>query len=55
MNDKQKAQLIGNLAGALKLVPREIQVRQTAHFYKAGPDYGSRVAKGMGVRVSEIG
>jgi catalase len=54
MNDNQKAQLIGNLVGALKGVPREIQVRQTIHFYKADPDYGSRVAQGLGIVVGEI-
>jgi hypothetical protein len=39
--------LIGNLAGALKTVPRFIQVRQIGHFYKADPDYG-----GAGSRAS---
>ena len=55
MNDEQKAQLIGNLVGALKPVPREIQVRQSAHFYKADPDYGRRVAQGLGIGIDEIG
>ena len=54
MNADQKAQLIGNLVGALKSVPRFIQVRQTVHFYKADPDYGGRVAEGLGIRVDEI-
>lgn len=54
MNDDQKAQLIGNLVDALKVVPRMIQVRQTVHFYKADPDYGSRVAQGLGIKIHEI-
>jgi catalase len=54
MNADQKSQLIANLVGALKTVPRVIQVRQTGHFYKADPDYGSNVAAGLGIAIDEI-
>lgn len=54
MNADQKAQLIGNLVGALKPVPRFIQLRQLGHFHKADPDYGSRVAHGLDIRINEI-
>lgn len=54
MNAGQKAQLIGNLVGALKPVPRFIQARQIGHFYKADPEYGSRVADGLGIKIDEI-
>ncbi len=54
MNADQKAQLIGNLVGALKPVPREIQVRQIGHFHKADPDYGTRVATGLGIQIEQI-
>jgi catalase len=54
MNADQKAQLIGNLAGALKTVPRYIQVRQIGHFFKADPDYGRFVAEGLGIKMHEI-
>ena len=54
MNAGQKTQLIGNLVGALKPVPRFIQVRQIGHFYKADPDYGSRVAAGLGIGIDEV-
>jgi catalase len=54
MNADQKSQLIANLVGALKTVPRVIQVRQTGHFYKADPDYGSNVAMGLGIAIDEI-
>jgi len=33
----------------MKDVPREIQLRQIAHFQRADPDYGLRVARGLGV------
>ncbi|BBP05979.1 catalase [Sulfuriferula plumbiphila] len=54
MNAGQKTQLIGNLVGALKPVPRFIQARQIGHFYKADPEYGSRVADGLGIKIDEI-
>jgi catalase len=53
MNADQKSQLISNLVGALMRVPRFIQERQLAHFYKAEPDYGSRVALGLGIDLRE--
>jgi catalase len=36
------------------MTPRFIQVRQMDHFYKADPDYGSRVANGLGISIDEI-
>jgi catalase len=33
---------------------KRIQLRQTALFYKADPDYGSRVAKGLGLDTKEV-
>jgi catalase len=54
MNEDQKAQLIGNLVNAMQTVPRFIQTRQIGHFYKADPDYGIEVAKGLGVGMEEI-
>jgi catalase len=53
MNAEQKQQLIDNLVGALKPVPKFIQVRQIGHFYKADPDYGGRVAAGLGIPMDE--
>ena len=38
----------------MKGVPREIQVRQVGHFHKADPDYGSRVAKGLGIDIGQV-
>ena len=50
----EKSRLIANLVGALKVVPRDIRVRQTGHFYKADPDYGNRVAAGLGINIEEV-
>ncbi|MEK6986871.1 MAG: catalase-related domain-containing protein, partial [Candidatus Thermoplasmatota archaeon] len=41
--------LIGNLVRAMKNVPREIQLRQIGHFYRADPNYGRGVARGLGI------
>ena len=49
----QKSRLVGNLAGALKVVPRFIQVRQIGQFCKADPDYGGHVAEGLGVKIDD--
>jgi catalase len=54
MNAEQRAQLIGNLVGALKGVPRVIQERQIGHFHKADPEYGSRVAAGLKLDIDEV-
>ncbi len=54
MNPEQKQLLIDNLVGSLKAVDKVIQLKQTRYFYKADPDYGAGIAKGLGIAVSEI-
>ncbi|GGW99558.1 catalase [Pigmentiphaga litoralis] len=49
MSPEQKAQLISNIVGDMQTVPREIQIRQIAHFTKADPAYGAGVAQGLGI------
>ena len=49
MGDTDQA-VVDHLGGAQK----RIQLRQTAVFYKADPDYGSRVAEGLGLHVKEV-
>jgi len=54
MTAEEKARLISNLVGAMQGVPRDIQLRQVRHFYKADPAYGEGVAKGLGIDVKEV-
>ena len=54
MSEPQKQQLIDNLIRSLQPVPQTIQIRQAKHFYHADPEYGTRVAKGLGIRVEDI-
>ena len=54
MNAAQKQLLIDNIVGAMKPVPRDIQLRQIAHFLKADAAYGEGVAKGLGIDEKEV-
>jgi len=54
MKDEDRDHLIGNITGHLKGAKKRIQLRQTALFYKADPDYGARVAKELGLNIKKI-
>ncbi len=54
MTDEDRAHLISNIVGHLGGAQRRIQLRQCALFYKADPDYGTRVAEGLGLDVDEV-
>jgi len=49
MTQDQKTRLVNNIAGHLRNARRDIQERQVAHFYRADPEYGMRIAKGLGL------
>ncbi len=49
LSEEEKARLVDNIVTHLGNAKREIQIRQTGHFYKADPDYGRRVAQGLGL------
>jgi catalase len=46
--------LIGNIVGHLGNAQKRIQMRQAAIFYKADPEYGTRVARGLELDVKEV-
>ena len=54
MTDEDREHLVGNIVAHLGAAQRRIQLRQTALFYKADPDYGRRVAEGLGLDVGEV-
>lgn len=54
MTDQDRDHLIGNITSHLCNAQKRIQLRQTAIFYKADPDYGIRVAKGLGLDKKEV-
>jgi catalase len=54
MNDRDREHLVGNIVAHLGGAQKRLQRRQAALFYKADPDYGARVAEGLGLEVDEI-
>jgi catalase len=54
MTDEDRDHLIGNIVSHLRGAQRRIQLRQTALFYKADEDYGSRVANGLELDIGEV-
>ncbi len=54
MKDTDREHLVSNIVGHLKNAQKRIQLRQTALFYKADPDYGQRVAKGLNLSPDEV-
>ncbi|MFC2057056.1 catalase [Chloroflexota bacterium] len=54
MTDEDRERLIGNITTHLCNAQKRIQLRQTAIFYKANPEYGSRVAEGLKLDVNEV-
>ncbi|WAA12246.1 catalase [Fervidibacillus halotolerans] len=54
MSDEEKERLVKNIVDSMKMVEKEeIKLRQIEHFYKADPEYGTRVAEGLGLSVPE--
>lgn len=51
MTEEEREHLVGNIVAHLGNAKREIQERQVAIFAKAHPDYGRRVAEGLGIKV----
>jgi catalase len=49
MTDQDREHLIGNIVSHLRNANKEIQLRQARIFYKADPEYGQRVAEGLGI------
>lgn len=54
MTDVDRDHLIGNIVDHLGKAQERIQLRQTALFYKADPEYGRRVAEGLKLDVGKV-
>jgi len=54
MNDQDRENLVGNIIGHLGGAQKRIQLRQTAIFFNADPDYGRRVAEELKLDVKEV-
>ncbi|RBW70160.1 catalase KatA [Bacillus taeanensis] len=54
MSNDERTRLIENIVNAMKPVKSdEIKLRQIGHFYKADPEYGTRIAEGLGLSVPQ--
>jgi catalase len=52
MSEDERTRLVRNIVDAMQGVElEEIKLRQIGHFYKADPEYGTRVAEGLGLAV----
>jgi catalase len=49
MNKDEQARLVDNIARSMNGVPKDIQLRQIAHFLKADPEYGRGIARALGL------
>jgi catalase len=54
MTDQDRENLVGNIVSHLIGAQKRIQLRQTVLFFKADPDYGRRVARGLGLDTDEV-
>ena len=52
--EDSRQRLFGNIARHMRAVPREIQLRQICHFFRADPAYGIGVSKALGIDVNEF-
>lgn len=55
MTAEDRDHLVSNLSGHLKNAQERIRLRQCAVFFKVNPEYGTRVAEGVGVDAAEVG
>jgi catalase len=49
MNDTERTHLVNNIIGHLKNARRDIQERQVRVFWKCDPEYGNKIAHGVGI------
>jgi catalase len=54
MTDEARDHLVKNIVAHLGDAKERIQLRQAALFYKVTPEYGTRVAEGLGLDVGEV-
>ncbi|KAB2335732.1 catalase KatA [Bacillus mesophilum] len=54
MDADERERLIANIVASMKEVKiEEIKQRQIQHFYKADPEYGTKIAEGLGLSIGE--
>lgn len=54
LSEYDRTNLIKNIVGHIKAAQQRIQYRQAALFYKAHPEYGTRVAEGLKLDLAKV-
>jgi catalase len=55
LSEDERTRLVNNIVGAMSPVEKdEIKLRQISHFYRADPDFGQRIADGLGLAVPKV-
>jgi len=54
MSEEDRSRLVSNIVDHLGGAKKQIQLCQTALFYKVDPEYGSRVAEGLRLDLEEV-
>jgi catalase len=54
MDEAARERLVGNIVAHFGGAQKRIQMRQTALFHKADPEYGKKVAEELGLEMNEI-
>lgn len=54
LSEQDKTNLVSNIIGHLGAALKRIQYRQTALFYKADVEYGTRVAAGLNLNIDKV-
>ncbi|MGG1574269.1 catalase KatA [Fictibacillus sp. NRS-1165] len=54
LSEEERTRLVNNIVEAMRPVEKEeIKLRQIQHFYKADPEYGKRIADGLGLAIPQ--
>ncbi len=54
MSEAERTRLVANIVGAITPVENvEIKLRQIGHWFRADPEFGTRIAEGLGLSVPE--
>lgn len=54
LREEERTRLVQNIVASMASVTRDdIKLRQIQHFYKADPEYGTRIAEGLGLSVPQ--
>ncbi len=54
ITDQDRENLVGNIVDHLGSAQKRLQLRQSAILFKADPEYGRRIAEGLGLDVDEV-